>query len=232
MSDGPDRPYDVTVQHPLQSLVRTLERESSLDARVGMLDGVAGPLASSPAGPLLAGAQLGHALHPLLTDFPLGCWTSASLLDLVGGRSARPAARRLVGLGLLGTVPTVLSGLVEFDGIDAQADRRVATAHAMGNSLATGCQLMSWRARRHDRHLRGAAWTLVGNGVVALAGYLGGHLLSAHGIGVGPRGALADSEDGVAPVAPGMVDDPAEHRVEPSEPGDELGRAPIATPVM
>jgi hypothetical protein len=35
---------------------------------------------------LLAGTWLGHSLHPLLTDFPLGCWSSASLLDLLGGR--------------------------------------------------------------------------------------------------------------------------------------------------
>jgi hypothetical protein len=34
---------------------------------------------------LLGGRWLGHSLHPLLTDLPLGCWSSASLLDLLGG---------------------------------------------------------------------------------------------------------------------------------------------------
>jgi uncharacterized membrane protein len=226
MSNGTDHPYseDTAWEHPLRSLVRTLERESSLDPRAATLDGVARPLASGPAGPLLSGAQLGHALHPLLTDFPLGCWTSASLLDLIGGRSARPAAQRLVGLGLLGTVPTVLSGLVEFDGIDSQSDRRVATAHAIGNSVASGCQVMSWRARRRDRHLRGAVWTFAGNGVVALAGYLGGHLLSAQGVGVGPRGPLVDDEQDATPAAPPDVD--------VSSTGDELDQAPSAVPAM
>ena len=47
-----------------------------------------------PAGPVkdaLSGIWLGHALHPLLTDLPIGTWTSAVLLDwLGGGRAPRP----------------------------------------------------------------------------------------------------------------------------------------------
>ena len=41
-----------------------------------------------PAGPVkdaLSGVWLGHALHPLLTDLPIGTWTSAVLLDWLGG---------------------------------------------------------------------------------------------------------------------------------------------------
>lgn len=48
---------------------------------------------------LLSGSRLGHPLHPLLTDIPIGALTSATVLDLVGGRlvrhlRARPAGRR------------------------------------------------------------------------------------------------------------------------------------------
>ena len=41
-----------------------------------------------PAGPAkdaISGVWLGHALHPLLTDLPIGTWTSAVLLDWLGG---------------------------------------------------------------------------------------------------------------------------------------------------
>ena len=49
----------------------------------------------------LSGSWLGHPLHPVLVMVPIGSWTSASLIDLaLGGRSS-PAARRLVGLGVL-----------------------------------------------------------------------------------------------------------------------------------
>src|SRR5918995_5426690 len=46
-----------------------------------------------PAGPVkdaLSGTWLGHALHPLLTDLPIGTWTSAVLLDWLGGADGRP----------------------------------------------------------------------------------------------------------------------------------------------
>ena len=55
-----------------------------------------------PAGPVkdaLSGTWLGHALHPLLTDLPIGTWTSAVLLDWLGGERAEPAADRLIALG-------------------------------------------------------------------------------------------------------------------------------------
>ena len=42
-----------------------------------------------PDGPVkdaLSGTWLGHALHPLLTDLPIGTWTSAVLLDWLGGQ--------------------------------------------------------------------------------------------------------------------------------------------------
>ena len=52
----------------------------------------------------LSGVWLGHALHPLLTDLPIGTYTSAVLLDWLGGKAGRTAADRLIGLGLLFTV--------------------------------------------------------------------------------------------------------------------------------
>src|ERR687893_1874524 len=65
-----------------------------------------------PAGPVkdaLSGTYLGHALHPLLTDLPIGTWTSAVLLDWLGGQSGRRAADRLIGLGIAFTLPTAVT---------------------------------------------------------------------------------------------------------------------------
>src|SRR5215218_119324 len=61
-----------------------------------------------PAGPVkdgLSGTWLGHALHPLLTDLPIGTWTSALLLDWLGGKGSERAADRLIGIGLAATLP-------------------------------------------------------------------------------------------------------------------------------
>ena len=63
-----------------------------------------------PVKDALSGSWLGHALHPLLTDVTIGSFTSAVALDWLGGDESEPAARRLIGLGLLSTLPTVASG--------------------------------------------------------------------------------------------------------------------------
>ena len=128
----------------------------------------------------LQGEWLGHSLHPALTDFPLGCWTSASLLDLVGGRSARPAATRLVALGLLGVPIAAAAGLADWQPIDAEREpraRRVGATHAAANVVATACYLVSWRARRRGHHVVGVVTALTGAAVTLFSGYLGGELV-------------------------------------------------------
>src|SRR3954447_9916908 len=69
----------------------------ALDGAVDAMRSVVSALV--PAGALrdgLHGRWLGHPLHPMLTDLPIGFWTSAFVLDFVGGPGARAAARRLV----------------------------------------------------------------------------------------------------------------------------------------
>src|SRR5918911_1814674 len=63
--------------------------------------GVRGAIPRGPVKDTLSGTPLGHALHPFLTDFPIGTWTSAAILDVFGGRAARPAARQLIAAGVL-----------------------------------------------------------------------------------------------------------------------------------
>jgi uncharacterized membrane protein len=131
---------------------------------------------------LLTGKWLGHAVHPLLTDLPLGAWMSSMLLDVLGGRKARTASCRLVAVGVAGAVPTALTGLAEWARTDG-AERRVGLVHALGNTAALGLYSASWLARRRDRHARGVLLGLAGGIVSAGAGYLGAHLTLARKVG-------------------------------------------------
>jgi hypothetical protein len=99
----------------------TRPRLHYLAERVGVaafLDGPAEAVAGwvraavprGPAKDTLSGTPLGHALQPLLTDLPIGTWTSAAVLDLVGGRAAARVATADAA-GLLAAVPTAASGL-------------------------------------------------------------------------------------------------------------------------
>jgi uncharacterized membrane protein len=130
--------------------------------------------------PALQGDWLGHPLHPAMTDLPIGFWTTAMTLDLIGGRRARPIATRMVGLGLLSAPAAFLTGLAEFGTLDDQPTRRVAAAHWAGNAAATATFLLSWRARRHGHPRLGAFLGLVGGTVATGAGVLGGELAFPH----------------------------------------------------
>jgi uncharacterized membrane protein len=172
----------------LSSWVESLERNPGLDVAAEQVRRASAPVSAGRTAEILRGNWLGHALHPLLTDFPLGCFLSAGLLDLLGGKRARPASQRLIGLGLLGVPPTVAAGLADYTPIRTDAGRRVAAVHAIGNGAAAGLYFLSWRARRRNRHARGVALALLGAGGAWVTGYLGGHLSFGRGTGVGPRG--------------------------------------------
>jgi nitrite reductase/ring-hydroxylating ferredoxin subunit/uncharacterized membrane protein len=131
----------------------------------------------------LSGTWLGHKLHPMLTDLPIGAWAMASVLDLTAGRSGADAARRLVGVGLIATVPTAATGAADWS-VSYGAAQRVGLVHALTNLAGTVLQTASWVARRRGRRATGIALSGIGLGLTACAGYLGGHLTLVQGIGV------------------------------------------------
>jgi nitrite reductase/ring-hydroxylating ferredoxin subunit/uncharacterized membrane protein len=147
---------------------------------------VRGQLGSGTVKDALSGTWLGHTLHPLMTDVPIGAWTSATVLDLIGGRGTDEAAQRLVGIGLLASVPTVASGLSDWADTTLTSDsvRRVGLVHAAANGVAMVLYAASWTARRGGRHGRGKLLSLAGAGALAFSGHLGGHLSYAKGVGV------------------------------------------------
>jgi uncharacterized membrane protein len=163
--------------------LRRLEHEDRLDPVADRLGRVAGTVVATPERRrALRGEWFGHALHPVLTDFPLGSWMSASLLDLIGGRAARPASRRLIGFGLLAAVPTLVTGLAEWEATSGGA-RRVGVVHAGVNGTATLLYASSWMARRRGRHAKGVVLGIGGGLVATLGGYFGGHLSLVRKVG-------------------------------------------------
>ena len=127
---------------------------------------------------VLRGEWLGHAVHPLLTDVVLGTWTSASLLDLIGGADSSAAAQRLIGTGLLAAGPTAWTGWAEWSAAGVR-DKRVGLVHAVTNGVAIGVYAASWVARRQGRHGAGVRRALAGMAVSGAGAYLGGHLTEA-----------------------------------------------------
>lgn len=160
-----------------------LEETRALDGPVRALEPpVRSVFGTGRRGSVLRGEWLGHALHPVLTDVVLGTWTSATVLDLVGGRDSRTAARRLVATGLLAVGPTAWTGWAEWSEAGPR-EKRVGLVHAVTNAVAIGTYAASWNARRQGRHGAGARLALTGATVSGLGAYLGGHLAAARKVG-------------------------------------------------
>jgi len=137
-----------------------------------------------PVKDALSGSWLGHPLHPALTDVTLGTLTSAVLLDWLGGESSRPAAKRLIGIGLLSAAPTVASGYSDWSDSEVGDDavRRVGIVHATLN--ATAASLFAASLARRAGGGDGRLLALAGGSALGAASYLGGHLSFAEGVGV------------------------------------------------
>jgi uncharacterized membrane protein len=166
----------------LVDFVHRIEAAEVLDGPAAVVEQASRSLDEPGINRVLSGAWMGHALHPLMTDFPIGAWTSATLLDLFGGRRSRAAAQGLVLFGLACTAPTVASGLVEWRRT-SPPDSRVGLVHAALNGAATACFVASVIPRARGRRLRAAGWSLAGGAFLSAGGYLGGHLAIARKVG-------------------------------------------------
>jgi hypothetical protein len=162
---------------------RRLEEAAALDAPVRTLDpSIRALFGTGKRASVLRGDWLGHAIHPVLTDIVIGTWTSASVLDLFGGRGSSEPAKRLIGIGLLAVGPTAWTGWAEWSAAGSR-EKRVGLVHAVTNGLAIGVYAWSWIARNRGRHNAGTKLALTGAALSGIGAYLGGHLATTRKVG-------------------------------------------------
>src|SRR5215468_7995581 len=134
----------------LAAFAERVERAPSLDAPVRALSNIV-VRALPPRTRLddaLHGVPFGQPAHPALVRLPLGCWTSAVLLDLLGGTDR--ASRVLVAAGVVGTVPAMATGLADWSALHRD-QQRVGLAHATCQASAATLFLGSLAARAGGR---------------------------------------------------------------------------------
>src|SRR5690625_6831530 len=115
---------------------------------------------------------LGHALHPLLTDLPIGFWTSALTLDVLSPHRGESASQCLTGLGILAAVPTAATGIAEWRDTEKE-DARIGVVHALSNSTALTAFTASYFAPRSGRLGCSRALELLAGAAMAVGVYLG-----------------------------------------------------------
>src|ERR1700712_4067765 len=115
-----DRLADVSAFDPAIDSVRRVVRKAL------------GPEAVKNA---LHGTWLGHPVHPVLAQVPVGTWVSAGLLDAVP--PLRPAATFLIGTGVVAAVPTAMAGAADWSEQEVGV-RRPGAGHALPKAGAVG----------------------------------------------------------------------------------------------
>ena len=162
-----------------------------------------------PIRDVLDGVWLGAPLHPALTDVPLGAWTAAAALDVIG----HEAADEVLAVGILATVPTALTGLNDWSHLKGET-RQVGVVHALVNSAGLTLNLGSLLLRRRGH--RGLARVLSGIAYLGTlyAAHLGGRLSYEYGVRVN-RTAFEHPRERYAPVIDvKALEDGGLHRVE------------------
>jgi nitrite reductase/ring-hydroxylating ferredoxin subunit/uncharacterized membrane protein len=162
-------------------LAERIERAHALDPLVRRLsDTVVQALPAGPRTDALHGVPFGQPAHPALVRLPLGCWTSAVLLDLF--RGADRASQMLIAAGIAGTAPAAATGLADWSALHTD-QQRVGLTHAACQASAAMLFLGSLAARARGRRGYGRLLSASGLALATVGSYLGGHLALRLGAG-------------------------------------------------
>jgi nitrite reductase/ring-hydroxylating ferredoxin subunit/uncharacterized membrane protein len=179
--------------HGPKSAIAWIERQEWLEPAADALhQGVhraygAGGAAGRKIKDAMHGTWLGHPLHPVLTDFPIGAWSAALLLDFLDSQQPRRGYGRgadaAIACGLAGAATAAVTGLTDWSETDGRA-RRAGLVHGLLNVAATALYATSLAVRRRGRRQAGRGLALAGYALSFASAYIGGNLVYSKQIGV------------------------------------------------
>jgi uncharacterized membrane protein len=137
----------------------------------------------------------GHPIHPPLTDATIGTYTFATvagLAEVLGITETSGAVAWWLALiaGLIFTVPTALTGLIDWLGIERHTEVwKTATLHLTAMVTATlffAIAAISGHGAYTHQNVSAGAYilTVIGFGFLTLGGWLGGAIVFVHGMRV------------------------------------------------
>jgi nitrite reductase/ring-hydroxylating ferredoxin subunit/uncharacterized membrane protein len=135
-----------------------------------------------PIKDFLNGTWLGHPVHAVITDVPIGALTVSIVADLIGQPIVADVA---LLIGVLAMVGAAVTGLADFTDLDGTARNR-ATVHSvvMVASLVLYAVSLMIRSGSPTDRLLPIVLALVAYGLLALGGSIGGDLVYLIGTNV------------------------------------------------
>jgi len=136
---------------------------------------------------VIHGKQLGHPLHPILTDITISSWVLGLLFDILGFvtrlRTFAKAGDYLTIIGTFSSIPTAIAGIVDYSTIKQEASHYGAT-HGILNGVALYFYLMSLKSRFGEGRFFAILFSFVGLLFATAGAWMGGELVYRHKVGV------------------------------------------------
>ncbi|MFN2483358.1 MAG: Rieske 2Fe-2S domain-containing protein [Candidatus Limnocylindria bacterium] len=157
----------------------------------------------------LNGTWLGHTLHSVLVDVPMGAFSALVVLDLLAlflnVRGLATASTIVLGVGLLGAIGAIFAGLTDHKDT-LQDDRPLVTLHGLIQMVATTLFAISFfmRLGAADSGVARSV-AIVGYLVISVGAFIGGHVVYKLGYMINrnahTRGGRAKDFTAVLPAA-------------------------------
>jgi uncharacterized membrane protein len=152
----------------------------------------------------------GHPVHPMLIVFPLGLLATAVIFDIIylvsGNSQWTLVAYYMIGAGTIGGLAAAVPGWLDWFAIpNGTRAKRIGLLHGVGNVVVLALFILSWVLRRDNPEVppTGAIVAgLLGFGLAAFTGWLGGELVDRLGVGV-DEGAHLDAPSSLSKLAAG-----------------------------
>ncbi|MCL4870596.1 MAG: DUF2231 domain-containing protein [Anaerolineae bacterium] len=147
-----------------------------------------------PKGVPSKAAMFGHALHPVLVDFPIAFLIGGFLTDIgywLTGDAAfwARASVWLIGVGLLGGIAAAILGAIDFFTVVPDKAKRAGWIHFIVNVVALTLALLNILFRLGDKPeayivYLGLILSFLTTLLITVGGWFGGELVMRHGISI------------------------------------------------
>jgi nitrite reductase/ring-hydroxylating ferredoxin subunit/uncharacterized membrane protein len=135
----------------------------------------------------LNGTWLGHPLHPVITDVPIGAWICTFVLDTAAGISDSPELRTAADItlatGLAASISAAGTGWTDWSDTYGK-DRKVGLLHGLTMATAVITYAAALVARVAGARRAGVILSNTGLAVASAGAYLGGDQVFDLGYGV------------------------------------------------
>jgi uncharacterized membrane protein len=144
-----------------------------------------------------------HPIHPMLIVFPVGLWIFSLISDLIYLASAPASAWSQVAFytmvgGFVGALAAAVPGLIDLLSLTERHVKKIALLHMTINLGVVTLYAVNIWLRTSDPKNLGVCILLsvVGVGMLAVSGWLGGEMVHVHGVGVETQPATGPAAGG------------------------------------